>query len=153
MKKINVLEVNNVDLPGRDFNGYDFISLLDKNKFSIKQAVIEKQSNNENVIEILPTDRLKLMYNKYVKYEKEKSIHNIVSITSPTLMAMKEYQEADIIHLHMFHNTKLSIPSIIDMSTEKKVIITLHDPWLLTGAVYIFLNVINGKRAVRNVLI
>lgn len=133
MKKINVLEVNNVDLPGRDFNGYDFISLLDKNKFSIKQAVIEKQSNNENVIEILPTDRLKLMYNKYVKYEKEKSIHNIVSITSPTLMAMKEYQEADIIHLHMFHNTKLSIPSIIDMSTEKKVIITLHDPWLLTG--------------------
>ena len=33
----------------------------------------------------------------------------------------------------MFHNTKLSIYSLIKIAEEKKVIISLHDPWFLTG--------------------
>ena len=133
MKKIKVLEVNNIDLPGKVFNGYDFISNFEQNKFDIKQAVIIKQSNNKNVIKILNTNDEINLFEKFQEIENKLSIHNILSITSDALRNLLEYKEADIIHFHMFHNTKLSIPSLKKIANEKKVVITLHDPWLLSG--------------------
>lgn len=128
---IKILEVNNIDLPGKVFNGYDLINDL-KNDFEIKQAVIIKQSNNNNVIKI-SNDKINQILSKLQNYEKVLSIHNIFSITSPSLMNLAEYKTADIIHFHMFHNTKLSLASLIEISKEKKVVISLHDPWMLTG--------------------
>jgi len=133
MKKIKVLEVNNIDLPGKVFNGYDMIKDLSSKQISIKQAVIIKQSNNKDVVKILNTDEEWEIYQKLVDLENNLSIQNLLSITSPLLRKLDEYKEAEIIHFHMFHNTKLSIPSLLQISREKKVIITLHDPWFLTG--------------------
>ena len=54
MEKINVLEVNNIDLPGRRFNGYDLLNeLKDNDSINIKQIVIQKQSNNNKVKRLL----------------------------------------------------------------------------------------------------
>lgn len=128
---IKILEVNNIDLPGKVFNGYDLINDL-KNNFEIKQAVIIKQSNNNNVIKI-SNDRINPILSKFEDYEKALSIHNVFSITSPILMNSLEYKEANIIHFHMFHNTKLSLASLTKISREKKVVVSLHDPWMLTG--------------------
>ena len=50
---LKVLEVNNVDLLGRTFNGYNMINELTDEDMSVKQVVIEKQSFCENVIKIL----------------------------------------------------------------------------------------------------
>lgn len=133
MRKIKVLEVNNIDLPGRVFNGYNMIRDLSTKNLSIKQAVIYKQSNNNDVIKIIKTSEEMHLYEKLVDFENNVSIHNLLSITSPLLVRLKQYKEADIIHFHMFHNTKLSIPSLIQISKEKKVIVTLHDPWFFTG--------------------
>jgi len=129
---LKVLEVNNVDLLGRTFNGYNMINELTDEDMSVKQVVIEKQSFCENVIKIL-NDKEMLVCDKLKSFEEKLSIHNLLSITTPTLKHMREYKEADIIHFHMFHNTKLSIPSLMDISREKHVVLTLHDPWFLTG--------------------
>ena len=53
MNKIKILEVNNIDLAGRRFNGYNMIEELSNKDFDIKQAVIIKQSENERVVKIL----------------------------------------------------------------------------------------------------
>lgn len=150
MKKIKVLEVNNIDLPGKVFNGYNFIDDLNKNKFQIKQAVIIKQSNNNHVVKILDNDKLIQLYEKYQIIEEKLSIHNLLSVTTPALMNMEEYKEADIIHFHMFHNTKLSIPSLIKIANEKKVIISLHDPWFLTGRCVHFYKCDKWKNGCKN---
>ena len=133
MKKIKVLEVNNIDLQGRRFNGYDMIKEISDETIEIKQAVIEKESNNESVVKILKNSNSKLVHAVFDGVETELSVHNIFSITTPSLQAMPEYKEADIIHFHMFHNTKLSLYSLIKMANEKKVVVSLHDPWFLTG--------------------
>lgn len=133
MEKIKVLEVNNIDLQGRRFNGYDMIKEISDDNIEIKQAVIEKESNNENVVKILRNSNSKLVHAVFDGVEKELSLHNVFSITSPALQALPEYQEADIVHFHMFHNTKLSLYSLIKMANEKKVVLSLHDPWFLTG--------------------
>lgn len=150
MEKIKVLEVNNIDLPGKVFNGYNFIDDLDEELFQIKQAVIIKQSNNENVVKIINDNDLINLYEKYELIEEKLSIHNLLSVTSNALMNMPEYKEADLIHFHMFHNTKLSIPSLINISREKKVILSLHDPWFLTGRCVHFYDCDNWKTGCNN---
>ena len=133
MDKIKVLEVNNIDLPGRRFNGYNMIKEISDNDISVKQTVIIKQSKNDSVIPLLSNDTFMNEYYKFQITEDKLSIHNVFSITTPALLNLKEYKEADIVHFHMFHNTKLSIYSLIKIAEEKKVIISLHDPWFLTG--------------------
>lgn len=150
MKKIKVLEVNNIDLNGRRFNGYDMIKELDNKKFDIKQAVIIKRSNNSKVVEILNNQNKQLIHSILEGIEKEQSIHNIYSITTPSLLNLPEYKQADIIHFHMFHNTKLSIYSLIKIANEKKVILSLHDPWFLTGRCVHFLNCEKWKNGCTN---
>lgn len=136
---MKILEVNNIDLPGRVFNGYNFIDDIKNSKMKIKQAVIIKQSNNKSVLEMLSPTQLEI-YEKLQILENELSIHNIFSITTDALKSMPEYKSADIIHFHMFHNTKLSIASLVDFCKEKKVILTLHDPWFITGRCVHFFN-------------
>lgn len=133
MKKIKILEVNNIDVIGNRFNGYDMIEDLSDDKLEIKQVVIDKLSDNENVHRLITNNSLKECYNKFEGAEIEQSVKNIFSITSPNLRDLKVYKEADIIHFHMFHNTRLSLYSLKVIAQEKKVILSLHDPWFLTG--------------------
>lgn len=133
LKKIKVLEVNNIDLIGNRFNGYDMIEEISDKDIEIKQAVLVKQSDNENVINIINSNSKQECINKFDAFEVNNSIKNVLSITTPSLMNLKEYKEADIIHFHMFHNTKLSLYSIRKIAEEKKVVLALHDPWFITG--------------------
>lgn len=150
MKKIKVLEVNNIDLIGNRFNGYDMIEEIQDETFEIKQAVVTKQSDNKNVINILNHSSQYECYNKFESFEENNSIKNVFSITTPALMSLKEYKEADIIHFHMFHNTKLSLYSIRKIAEEKKVILSLHDPWFVTGRCVHFYDCDKWKKGCHN---
>ena len=91
MQKIKVLEVNNIDLIGNRFNGYDMIEDLSDNKLQIKQVVIDKLSDNENVYRLITNNSLRECFNKLEGVEIEQSVKNIYSITSPNLMDLKAY--------------------------------------------------------------
>ena len=130
---MKILEVNNIDLIGNRFNGYDMMKEIANDEIEIKQAVITKLSNNNNVIELLDTPAKQTIFDRIERIERELSIKNVFSITSQLLRNLKEYQEADIIHFHMFHNSNLSLYSLVKIAEEKKVILSLHDPWFLTG--------------------
>lgn len=129
---IKVLEVNNIDIYGRSFNGYDLLNDLNNTKFSVSMAVINKLSDDARINKIIDDADIDKLYQLSL-IEEKLSFHNLLSVSSPALMELKQYKDADIVHFHMFHNTKLSIPSLINISREKKVIISLHDPWFLTG--------------------
>ena len=131
---VKVLEVNNIDLPGRRFNGYDLIDNTNDKNISIKQAVIYKKSNNNKVVKLLKKYEHMLMLEKIEKFETDElSVHSNLSITSPALINSLEYKETDILHFHMFHNTKLSLISLLQICNEKKVVMSFHDPWSITG--------------------
>ena len=82
MNRIKILEVNNIDLAGRRFNGYNMLNELSNKDFDIKQAVIIKQSDNDNVIKILNNERLLSQYYHLFEIEEALPIHNIFSITA-----------------------------------------------------------------------
>ena len=124
MKKTKVLEVTQIDLVGKRYNGYDMIHDLDSNKFDIKQTVIEKLSDNEKVINLIHNSGEQILMEKYMALEEKLSIKNVISTTSPMLLKEKAYQEADIIHFHQFHNANLSLPFLRKIASEKKVIMS-----------------------------
>lgn len=133
-KSINVLEINNIDLPGRRFNGYDLLDTPNNENINIKQMVIHKQSNNDKVIRLLNISEQMRLLEKLEEFEnKELSVHSNLSITSPALIQSQAYKNADLIHFHMFHNTKLSLISLLQICSEKKVVMSFHDPWAITG--------------------
>lgn len=134
MNKAKILEVNSLDLVGNRYNGYDMIEMVSGKEFDVKQAVIDKMSDNPKVISILKNNTFREIHEKFVYYEEPKqSIKNVLSITTPALIHSKEYKEADIIHFHMFHNSGMTLYALKKICKEKKVIISLHDPWFLTG--------------------
>lgn len=140
-KKV-ILEVNNIDLIGRRFNGYDLMLMLNNDrKFCAKQIVIHKLSDKKNVYKFFDSNKYIYVVNKLEEFEKkELSIHSHLSLTTPILINHDIYKKADIMHYHLIHNTKLSLFSLIEMCSQKKSILTFHDPWFLTGRCVHFQN-------------
>lgn len=134
-KKIKILEVNNIDLPGRRFNGYDIQNYVNKNTgSSAKQIVVLKLSNDKKVVRFFDSVLNIALSNKLGLLEKERlSVHSQLSLTSPALKENKDFKSADLVHYHFIHNTKLSLYSLIELMNEKPTVISIHDPWTFTG--------------------
>lgn len=133
--KLKILEVNNIDLPGQRFNGYDIMLHINKNtNHSAKQIVTYKWSNNKDVIQFFKSPK-NIRFNENLIMEESNilSVHSQLSITSPALKRNKQFQKADLVHYHLIHNTKLSLKSLESLIAEKPSIISIHDPWIFTG--------------------
>ncbi|MEG0408617.1 MAG: hypothetical protein RR623_07065, partial [Bacilli bacterium] len=70
MKKIKVLEINNIDLLGRRFNGYDMIEDFKNDPdIEITQKVITKMSENKSVSTFFDTYLEEYVFNKFLDFE------------------------------------------------------------------------------------
>lgn len=134
-KKLRILEVNNVDLPGRRFNGYDLLQEINENTTNLaKQIVTYKSSNNKNVLKYYPNQEAISEEWKLMELEKDiLSVHSQLSYTSNILKNNDCFKRADVVHYHLIHNTKLSLYSMIELCSEHPSVLTIHDPWIFTG--------------------
>lgn len=127
---MKVIQINNTDLPGARFNGYNLLSYFNETGIDTKQLVYEKLSDNERVISFSDSiDTLEI----YKKYESEHSIKSLVFPYAHKIMNMKEFREADIVHYHLIHNYIVSLYDLPLMFKKKKSVWTIHDPWVITG--------------------
>ena len=128
-KRMRVLEVNNTDIIGRIFNGYDLhLGLIDRN-VDAKQVVLEKQSEVSTVLQ-LNVDEIIRQEISYV--EKQLAVSNILFPYAEHLMKLREFKTADIVHYHFPYHQMFSILDYPKLMKENCVW-TIHDPWILTG--------------------
>lgn len=134
-KKLRILEVNYVDLPGRRFNGFDILETINNNtKHRAKQIVTYKTSENKDVYEYYINPIEQNMEYRFLDFEnRELSLHSTLSLTSGALEHSDVFNNADIVHYHMIHNAKFSLYSLIKLCNQKKSVWTIHDPWTFTG--------------------
>lgn len=132
---IRILELNNEDLQGRRFNGYDIMEKLNKKDvFSINQLVTYKKSNNNNVLKIYKSDKEQALEYLLLDFEaKYMSVHSCLSTSSPHILSSEIFKKSQVVHLHLIHNLKLSLISLIEICNKKPTIISIHDPWIFTG--------------------
>ena len=133
-KMLKILEVNNCDLPGRNFNGYDLQEYINnETDHEANQIVTLKTSDSKNVYELF-SNEIFPFEQQLLDFERtELSVHSCLSLSGVALYNSDLYEDADIVHFHMFHNTKIPIYSLIKMSSEKHIVISIHDAWNYTG--------------------
>lgn len=134
-KKLHILEVNNVDLSGRRFNGYDLLEEINTTTNNqARQIVVYKSSDNDDVKTFYPNNRgISLDWTLIDNEQKELSVHSQLSLTSNILKNNDYFINADLVHYHLIHNTKLSLYQMIELCSNKPSVFTLHDPWNFTG--------------------
>ena len=109
-KSFNVLQISYRDLMGNKFNGYDLSLYLHEKNINSQNYVVLKESKSGYVHPF--------SNNEYLT-------ENIIKSAL--------FLEADILHLHLIHNTKFDINCLPIITKLKPTIITLHDPYFLGG--------------------
>lgn len=129
---MKVVHVNNIDLVGSRFNGYNLQIELNKIGVKTKQFVYEKISNDPNVVcfrEPVFTGNQAT----YMEFEKKLSIHGLIYPYGRKIMEMKDFKKADVVHYHLIHNYIISLFDFVKMTAMRPSVWTIHDPWAFTG--------------------
>lgn len=110
-----------------------------KLSFSIKQELdrrsiqnwVATNSKTENEERIIKINKKNTFFEKVLN----KTLHTdgMFKKTYSDLKQLPFWKEIDIIHLHNIHGNYFNILDLPKISKEKKVLWTLHDPWLLTN--------------------
>ena len=128
-----VLELNNVDIYGRRFNGYSLTEYFNHSSkdFSAKFLVNHKYSKDPDVVELFSSDDLANFDWQIEPLEEKLSIKNQISVTEDALTNHPLYQSADLLHFHMYHNMHLPIEFLTRIK-DKSIVIDIHDTFWLT---------------------
>lgn len=130
---MKVLQVNNVDLHGRRFNGYDLLEDLRTRDVQGKQAVLSKLSTDSEVIGLLGDAGDQELQHRIESAEHRHSMNGLLFPWGRLLAETQEFQDADVVHYHLIHNQMISLLDLPWLFGLKPTVWTLHDPWLLTG--------------------
>ena len=131
---MKILYINDNDLAGRRFNGYDLQLMLNQEDgFEAKQLVANKNSNDPNVISFIDNNGGRFIREKCKNFEEKISMQSVIYPFGEKISKMKDFLDADIVHYHLIFNHFMSLYSFKKLSRMKPTIWTLHDPWALTG--------------------
>ena len=114
---------------------------LNRNGVDATMLVRDKNSSDEKVFALGTTLRTKLhfLFERlaiYIsnKFDKEKLFRVSFANTGTDITRLKEFKEADIIHLHWINQGMLSLKEIDRIvKSGKPVVWTMHDMWIFTG--------------------
>lgn len=129
---MKLLYVNDIDLPGARFNGYDLQAELNRRNIPAKQIVVERQGRDPNTVSLV-SDRTRYFESYIRDLERDLSINSLAGVYGRVLMDRPEFLEADIVHYHLIHNSLISLLDLPEMMSRKPSVWTLHDPWAFTG--------------------
>ena len=132
---MKILEVNENDIYGRVFNGYDIAEYYNKNtQHEVKQIVVNKYSDNKNV-ETFFKNKVGNEFERAINAAEQEhlSAHSILTLTSDFLESNSYYKNADLVHYHQVHNAHLNLTKFGEMCQTKPTVMSFHDPWPMTG--------------------
>lgn len=130
---MNVLHVNNTDLIGKRFNGFDLIAGLEDRGIHCSQAVLDKQSDSDAVFSLLGGRADYVLRSAVDHLERQNDICSVLQPWGRVLSQSEAFRSADVVHYHLIHNGLVSLLDLPWLTALKPSIWTFHDPWPLTG--------------------
>lgn len=122
--------INTHDLVGgAERNSFDLFTIL-KSRFKTTLIVGKKLSNDVNII---PVKYFSFENSLYKFFRKKLGLTEIFYFTPFRLKILKYVLKSDFVHIHNIHGRYWSLLSVPIYSYFKKVIITLHDEFLISG--------------------
>ena len=105
-------QIGDNDLHGSKFNGHDLHLYLREKKIEAVHFVCWKRSN----------DQYTWLINNHTAQAFMRG-----------LISNENFVNADVVHLHLIHNTNFDILHLPFLSSLKPIVWTLHDPWAFGG--------------------
>ena len=122
--------INTHDLVGgAERNSFDLFTIL-KSRFKTTLIVGKKLSNDGNIVVVKFFSFENLLFKIF---RKKFGLTEIFYFTPFRLRVLKHIFRSDIIHIHNIHGRYWSLLSVPIYSYFKKIIITLHDEFLISG--------------------
>ncbi|MCL1839710.1 glycosyltransferase [Candidatus Saccharibacteria bacterium] len=134
-KKKYILELNNVDLYGAVFNGYEIQRFINKTSGDVfaQQIVNHKETKDKNAMELFNSQYVANLTHRISGVEAEVlGTKGMLSVADLALENSAYYKKADVLHFHMYHNMFLSNAFLERIPRDKKVVLDLHDTYFLT---------------------
>lgn len=131
---MNILHISNTDLVGGRFTGYYMQQSLD-NSYKVAMAVWNKTTQNAYVHLIPPGNPiLRFIAATSMQLGIRLGLDGLTGYGGWVLPICDYFKRADVVHLHLIHNsTNLSILSLPMLTRLKPMVWTIHDPWAMTG--------------------
>lgn len=129
---MRLLQVNGYQTPGRRFNGIGIKNKLAEHGVS-SQHIVWEQDSHEAGVSTLSTRFSRWCNRRIRRLEKALGLQSVLFPHAKRLMRLKEFAQADVIHLHIIHSGFFSVLDLPRVTRRKPTVWTLHDPWALTG--------------------
>lgn len=132
MTQFKVLQIGNVDITGSRFNGQDLHVALSQKGFKSHHLVWKKLGSQVDTSELQYAFKTEL---KAVisNIEKELSLQSLLHPAPFAIAKNKQFKSADLVHYHLLHTGWFSLFGLPWLSKKKPSVLTLHDPWNMTG--------------------
>lgn len=130
---MKVLQINNTDLMGRRFNGYDAMDALAQFGITSRMLVLRKESVDHRVTELLGLKTDDELQSAIVRLESRKGLSRVLFPWFDRIARTPEFRDADVVHWHLIHNGVISVLDLPRAFDSKPAVWTLHDSWALTG--------------------
>lgn len=128
---MKILQVNRYESPGCRFHGLAITPLLKKYGVESRHLVWQKDTQNPDVLTFKKKDAH--IRNKMTELiERAGSLQSVLYQNVDEMIEMPAFKKADLVHLHIIHSY-LNISDIPKITKLKPTVLTLHDPWILTG--------------------
>ncbi len=130
---MNVLYVTSYDSAGQQFNGYQLHRALKQLGHRSYMAVMKRFLDEPEIIQ-LGGPLLRFMNLVAARLERMLSLRSVFPVLSLDLYRQPYYKQADIVHLELIQAWQFfSLFNLPFMSRQHPLILTVHDPWFLSG--------------------
>lgn len=130
---MRVLQVNDADLRGRNFSGYDLLTDLAPYGIEGRQAVLTKKSDDLRVFSLWSGPDDERLHHAVWRVELRHSMNGLLFPWGEVLKNHREFQNADVVHYHLPHNQMISLFDLEMLTSLKPSVWTFHDSWPMTG--------------------
>jgi glycosyltransferase involved in cell wall biosynthesis len=130
---MHVVHINDLDLTGSRFNGFDLQKAMNKLGYPTYQLVFSKESDDSKTISLAPTAEEYAIRDACRRFEERLSLHALMYSFGKKIIRHEHFVNSEIVHCHIIHNHFFSLYDLQEISKQKSLVWTLHDPWALTG--------------------
>ena len=130
---MRVLQITAWDSRGEQFNGCQIHRALKDTGHESHMAVMHAELEDETVHRL--GNRVTSRLDPYlVSLERKLSLYACLPLSAATLYSAPYYRSADIVHLQLIHaQSFFSLWNLPIIGRQKRLVWTLHDPWMMSG--------------------
>ena len=129
----NVLNITKRDAVGRRFNNLDAAREIARNGWDSSFCTWTEPESGMDLVFRADTKSGQRLSQIAIKLEHRTGHMDRFYRNSPAIRRLPAYSAADLLHYHLVHDQWLSAADWVRIASDKPVVWTWHDPYLMTG--------------------